>query len=278
MKLELREAGIQVDRCWLVRKAHIRLQAGSLTALVGPNGSGKTTLLRLLAGLWQPTEGAALLNERDLRRIGRRELARHISFVPQDTHLEFAFTVREVVMMGRHPHLNRFELEGAADRRAVAQAMERAEVAHLAERPVTELSGGERQRVIIARSLATEANVILLDEPTASLDIKHALEILDLYRALADEGKTIGMAIHDLNLAARYATDLTLVCNGHITAYGAPDDVLSDAAIRQVFGVQTERAVAPTGNRMFYFYRHQTAHQQMLESTTVNDEVNWKNH
>ena len=226
MKLQLRGAGVRVENRWLVRGASLVLHAGSLTAFVGPNGSGKTTLLRLLGGLWQPTEGRVLLDDDDLHLIRRRELARRISFVPQDTHLAFAFTVRDVVMMGRHPHLGRFERERDADCRACMEAMERADVAHLARRLVTELSGGERQRVIIARSLATETDAILLDEPTANLDIRHALDILDLCRTLADEGKTIGLAIHDLNLAARCANQVALVCAGRIFAAGAPDVVL----------------------------------------------------
>lgn len=255
MILELRGAGIEVDGRWLVRNASLALRPGHLTALVGPNGSGKTTLLRLLSGLWRPSEGRALLNDEDLHAVRRRELARRVAFTPQDTHLAFAFTVRDVVTMGRHPHLGRFEREGEADRRAVEEALVRADVAHLANRFVTELSGGERQRVIIARSLATQADAIILDEPTANLDIAHALDVLDLCRKLADDGKTIALAIHDLNLAARYASTVALVCAGAIVATGAPDHVLSDAGIRNVFGVRAERAHAPGGEVVFFFQR-----------------------
>lgn len=263
MKLELCEAGIEIENHWLVRGASLALCAGSLTALVGPNGSGKTTLLRLLGGLWQPTEGSVLLDEQDLHSIPRRELARRVSFVPQDTHIAFAFTVRVLVMMGRHPHLGRFEREGNADRRAVTEAMERADVAHLSGRLVTELSGGERQRAVIARSLATETNIILLDEPTANLDIRHALDILDLCRTLAGEGKTIGLAIHDLNFAARLANRIALMSAGRVLATGTPDEVLSDAAIREVFGVHAERFIAPgTGSSVFYFHREREEHRQ----------------
>ena len=255
MILELRGAGVEVDGRWLVRHASLALRPGHLTALVGPNGSGKTTLLRLLSGLWRPSEGRALLDDENLHSIRRRELARRVAFTPQDTHLAFAFTVRDVVTMGRHPHLGRFEREGEADRRAVEEALVRADVAHLANRFVTELSGGERQRVIIARSLATHADAIILDEPTANLDIAHALDVLDLCRKLADDGKTIALAIHDLNLAARYASTVALVCDGAIVAVGAPHEVLSDAGIRNVFGVRAERAHAPGGEVVFFFHR-----------------------
>lgn len=255
MTLELRDAGINVDGRWLVRGATLSLRPGHLTALVGPNGSGKTTLLRLLGALWQPTEGNALLDGRDLQGIRRREIARRVAFTPQDTHLSFAFTVRDVVTMGRHPHLGRFEREGERDRRAVEEAIRRADVAHLTDRLITELSGGERQRVLIARSLATEADTILLDEPTANLDIAHALDVLDLCRKLVDEGKAVALAIHDLNLAGRYATEIILVHEGKIVTVGTPKEVLSDTAIREVFGVQTERAVGPAGDTVFLFHR-----------------------
>jgi iron complex transport system ATP-binding protein len=255
MILELQDAGVEVDGRWLVRHASLQLLPGRLTVLVGPNGSGKTTLLRLLSGLWRPVEGRALLDGQDLHSIKRKELARRISFTPQDTHLGFAFTVRDLVSMGRHPHLGRFEREGAADRRAVEEALVRADVAHLAARFVTELSGGERQRVLLARSLATQSNAILLDEPTANLDIAHALDVLNLCRKLADEGKTIALAIHDLNSAARYATEVALISAGRISAVGAPEEVLSDAGMRDVFGVRAERAQAPNGEVVFFFQR-----------------------
>ncbi|MEJ7710913.1 MAG: ABC transporter ATP-binding protein, partial [Pyrinomonadaceae bacterium] len=158
------------------------LRPGQLTALVGPNGSGKTTLLRLLAGLWQPSQGRATLDDEDLRKLSRRVIAQRVSFVPQDTHLSFDFTVRETIAMGRHPYLGRFESEGARDREAISDAMERSDVAHLAHRLVTELSGGERQRVVIARSLATRAGAILLDEPTANLDVAHSARCARLVR------------------------------------------------------------------------------------------------
>jgi iron complex transport system ATP-binding protein len=262
--LELRGAGIEIDGHWLARNASLTLRPGLLAALVGPNGSGKTTLLRLLSGLWQPTEGRVLLDGQDLDRIRRRDLARRIAFTPQDTHLAFAFTVRDVVMMGRHPHLGRFEREGSRDRAAVNEAMGRADVAHLAGRLVTELSGGERQRVLIARSLATEADTILLDEPTANLDIAHALDVLGLCRKLSEEGKTIALAIHDLNLAARYATEVVLVHEGRIAAKGEPDEVLTESSILEVFGVRAEQVTGRSGERLFLFSRSRNETHQGL--------------
>lgn len=256
MKLELRQAGIKIDNRWLVRDATLELAPQSLTALTGPNGSGKTTLMRLLSGLWSASAGDVMLDDKSINSYKRRDLARRIAFTPQDTHLGFAFTVRDVVGMGRHPHLRRFEREGAHDRQAIHAAMHRADVLHLAERFVTELSGGERQRVVIARSLATEAEALLLDEPVANLDIGHALDILELCRELAREGKTILIALHDLNLAARYAGEVVLMSQGRILAAGASGRVLTDEAIARVFGVHTTRTHTPNGETALHFHRH----------------------
>jgi len=253
--LELRNAGIEIRGHWLVREISLTISPGRLTALVGPNGSGKTTLLRLMAGVRLPGYGSVRMGKRDLHSIPPRQLARRITFVPQDTHLSFAFTVRDAVAMGRHPHLGRFERKGQADRRAIQESMDRADVSRLADRLVTEISGGERQRVIIARSLATEADVILLDEPTASLDIYHALEILDLCKELASGDKTVIFAIHDLNAAARFADDVVLMKEGRLFAHGPPAEILTDSAVKHVFGVEAERATSTAGESLLLFNR-----------------------
>ena len=178
---------------------------GQFVAMAGPNGSGKTTVLGCSPACWTPAEGAASLEGRALTSLPRRAIARAVTIVPQDTHVAFAFTVRDVVAMGRHAHVGRFERERPVDRRAIEAALARADVTHLADRSVNELSGGERQRVLIARSLATEAAHILLDEPIANLDVAHALAVLQLCRQLADEGRAVAMALHDLNAAMRFA-------------------------------------------------------------------------
>jgi len=253
--LELLEVGLEIDDRWLVRGASLTLRPGCLTVLAGPNGSGKSTLLRLLTGLWAPNEGKAILDGRDISAFTNRQRARRIAFVPQDTHLDFAFTVRDVVTMGRHPYLGRFERAREYDRRAVDDAMARADIIQLTDRLVTEISGGERQRVIIARSLATEADIILLDEPTANLDIAHSLDILDLCRRLAGEGKMICLAIHDLNAAARCATEVVLLQEGRVVASGAPAEVITDSTVRTIFSVNAERVVTATGEPAFIFHR-----------------------
>ncbi|MBX7219558.1 MAG: ABC transporter ATP-binding protein [Blastocatellia bacterium] len=236
--LELVNVTFRIETVPLVENVTMRLHPGSLTVLVGPNGSGKTTLLRLAAGLVKPTQGKVELNGTPLPRYHRRELARQLAFVPQDTSCAFAFTVRELVAMGRNPHLGRFSRESAHDREVIAAALKTADIEKLADRRVTELSGGERQRAMIARSLATESEVLLLDEPTASLDIAHALDVLDLCQALVAQGKTLCVALHDLNMAVRVANHVVLMHEGRVFDQGAPGTTLSPTAIEAVFGVR----------------------------------------
>jgi len=255
VSLTLDGAGVAIDGRWLVRGLDLAVSPGAFTAFVGPNGSGKTTALRLLGGVRTPSEGRVLLDGADIRRFGRRALAQRVTFVSQDTHVAFAFTVRDVVAMGRHAHLGRFEREGAADRRAIDEAMARCDVAQFAARPVNELSGGERQRVLIARSLATEASHVLLDEPTASLDIAHALDVLALCQTLARDGRAIGVAMHDLNAALRHADETVLLDRGRVAGAGPTSTVLTPEAVRRVFGVRVEQATDTATRPVLVFDR-----------------------
>lgn len=255
MSLHLRNAGIRRNGRWLVRAVSLMVKPAHVTALVGPNGSGKSTVLRLLAGLWHPTEGAATIDDEELVRLPRRTVARRVAFVPQDTHIEFPFSVREVVEMGRHPHIGRFDALGPRDQAAVDAALDRADVAHLAERRVNELSGGERQRVLIARSMATEAAAILLDEPTSNLDIDHSLEALNLLRQLAAEGKAVAVALHDLNAVTRWADTAALMHAGHLEEWGRVSEVFREDLVESVFGVRVERVYSRTGSETLVFHR-----------------------
>ncbi|NJO14601.1 MAG: ABC transporter ATP-binding protein [Thioploca sp.] len=252
--LTLQNVGFAIDGYWLMQKASLVLSLGQLTAIIGPNGAGKTTLLRLLAGLWQPTKGSVKLNESELSQFRQRLLAQYLTFVPQNTTVNFAFTVKEVVMMGRHAHLRRLQPSTDYDHHCVEQAMLEVDIAYLAQRPITELSGGERQRVLIARSLATEAKIILLDEPTANLDVAHALEILNLLKQLTQAGKAVAFSIHDLNTASRYADQVVLVHNNHIVAVGLPDEVLTEEIIAKVFEVQVEKIISKAIEKSFYLF------------------------
>lgn len=218
--------------------------AGDFVGLIGPNGSGKTTLLRVISGVLAPREGRVLLRGASLQDIGRRALARTMAFLPQDMAVDFSFTVRELTLMGRSPHLSRVGYEKRKDLEIAERAMELTGVAHLADQIVTEISGGERQRVFIAMCLAQEPELLVLDEPTNHLDIAHQLSALDLIRKLNREtGMTVISVFHDLNLAAEYCQRLVVLDRGRVEALGPPEDVLTADMILRVYGVRvlTER-------------------------------------
>jgi iron complex transport system ATP-binding protein len=233
--------------------ATLTLAPGTITAIIGPNGSGKSTLLRVLAGVWQPAGGTVTLDGRPLTRMSRAEIARRVSFLPQETRCDFAFTVEEIVAMGRHPHRGRFTPESEVDRDAIDDAIGRCDLTHLRTRTVDRLSGGERQRVAIARCLATQPAVLLLDEPTAHLDLEHALAVFTLCRALAATGAAIALAMHDLGTVVRFATHAALLRGGRIVAAGSPTEVLTPARCRQVFAVDTEIVTTADGRPAFVF-------------------------
>jgi iron complex transport system ATP-binding protein len=238
----------------ILESIDLRIGPGELLAIVGPNGSGKSTLLRALAGIWPISAGSILLDQRPIGSLSRREIARRIAFLPQDGRLDFAFTVEEVVAMGRYPHRGRFQREGRADRAAIETALECCDVSALRDRFVNTLSGGERQRVLIARSLAVEPDFVLLDEPTASLDVEHAMGILDLCRKLVSAGRSVALATHDLNAVARYASRVALIESGHIAHCGERDRVLLPETLERVFGVRAETLSTAGGEPVYVFH------------------------
>jgi iron complex transport system ATP-binding protein len=214
----------------------LRVEPALCTAVLGPNGSGKSTLLRLLLATLRPAAGTITFGERPLADWRRRELARWIGVVPQNEEVAFPITVRQLVAMGRYPHLGLLRPEGRPDRLAIDDAMRRCDVTRLADRHFETLSGGERQRVRIARALAQEPRVLALDEPTLALDIRHEMEIFELIRGLTAEGVTVVVVTHNLNLAARYADTLVLLDGGHVAAAGRPSDVLRREMLETVYG------------------------------------------
>jgi iron complex transport system ATP-binding protein len=219
----------------------VRLGDGALAGILGPNGSGKTTLLRLLSGTRRPNAGRVQLGDRALDQLSRREAARQIAVVPQETELAFEYRAIEIVLMGRHPHLGVFTVEGPDDIRIAQDAMTATGTSHLAERPFHELSGGEKQRVVIAAALAQSANLLLLDEPTASLDLGYQLEIASLLLRLnQDHGVTMAISTHDLNLAASVCRELILMRNGRVLAAGPTADVLTPDHIRLLYDVEAD--------------------------------------
>jgi iron complex transport system ATP-binding protein len=217
---------------------------GELVALIGPNGAGKSSLLRLLAGLVRPDAGLVVLDGRPLARWRPAELGRRLSYLPQTPESAWSLTVADLVALGRHPHRAPLAGPSTADRDAVARALTRCDVAAFADRDIRTLSGGEAMRAHLARALATEAPILLADEPVASLDPRHQLAIMNLLRALAHDGRTVLAVLHDLTLATRFCDRLLLLDRGRLVAAGAPAAVLTDMAMRRVFGVAVRRQAA----------------------------------
>jgi iron complex transport system ATP-binding protein len=236
----------------------LNVRAGGMVGVLGPNGCGKTTLLRLLAGALTPSRGAILMDGRPIGQLDRRSLARRVAVVPQHTQLAFDYSVLEVALMGRYPHLGAFEVEGPADLAAAMDALTSTGTAHLANRAFTTLSGGEQQRVAIASALAQldvrtsthrkEPRFLLLDEPTASLDLRYQVEIAALVARLHDEGHaadsplSILTSTHDLRFAATVCTTLILLAEGRVVAMGPPSQVLTPETLSSVYGLTRETA------------------------------------
>ena len=219
----------------------LRGAAGRLTALLGPNGSGKTTLLRCLMGWLEPSSGSILLDGRELSRFSRKELARLLAYVPQFPTSAFAFPVQELVLMGRYAYAGTMGLAGRRDLEIARQAMEMTETLAFAGRSLDELSGGQAQRVMLARALAQQPSVMLLDEPTSHLDIRNQLHV---YRQMARLAHEWDMAVvcvsHDINLAARFADELVLMRDGNVVAGGSPDEVVRKEILEQLYDVDVQ--------------------------------------
>ncbi len=223
----------------------MEVPTGSLYAVLGPNGSGKSTLMKALLGSVPVAAGRALLDGRPTGSWTRKERARSVGVVPQGETIAFPLTVREMVAMGRYPYLGALGVERNHDRAAVARALEQCDVAELADRDVTTLSGGEFQRVLIARALAQEPRALVLDEPTASLDIRHEMAILELLRASVDRGMTVVLVTHGLDLAGRFADRMLLLSEGRVAAEGTPADVLRSDVLESVYRWPVDVTVDP---------------------------------
>jgi iron complex transport system ATP-binding protein len=237
--IEARGAKFAYGNAPILMGVDFALREGEFVGLIGPNGSGKSTLLKLLSGLIRPGAGSIDLLGRPLRGYSPRAVARLVAHVPQSTALEFPFTAREIVLMGRSPHLRRFEIESAHDRALADEALRATNALHLADRLINTLSGGEQQRIIIARALAQGPHVLLLDEPTNNLDVKHQLDVLALARTLAHERRLgVVAAVHDLGQAARYCDRLALMVCGRIIADDVPEQVLTPERICQAFEIE----------------------------------------
>jgi iron complex transport system ATP-binding protein len=230
----------------VLRDITFAVPRGRIIGVLGPNGSGKTTLLRIIAGTLTPKHGSVRVGDADVSRLSRRDIARRIAVVPQETHSTFDFSVLDIVLMGRYPHLGAFELEGASDLSIARDALAATGTLPLEERLFSTLSGGEKQRVVIASALAQASDVLLLDEPTASLDLGYQLEIAGLLTRLnLERGTTMVVSTHDLNLAASLCSELVLIRHGVIVSQGMTGSVLTTANVRALYDVDAEVSYHP---------------------------------
>lgn len=246
---------VQVDRLSLsygestvLSDVSFGVERGDFFVIIGPNGAGKTSLIKIIAGLLSPTSGEASVFGRPVPEYSRRELSRIVALVPQAMPSDFPFSVAETVLMGRTPYISLTGIETKKDHEIAEEAMMFTEVTQLANRRLDRLSGGELQRVVIARAICQQPDIILLDEPTASLDPAHQLKIMDLMERLrAERGTTVIMISHDLNLAAMYGDRLLLIKDGKIERTGPPEDVITEAQLAKSYGCGLKVDESPVG-------------------------------
>jgi iron complex transport system ATP-binding protein len=239
MMLAAENLTVRYGEIEVLKDISFELAAGEIIGIIGPNGAGKTTLIRTLNGAIPPTGGRVTIGGRELRELSRREIARHLAIVAQENETKFPVTVRDFVLAGRFAGASAFGWESAEDLRAAQSALAECELEGFEHRLMNQLSGGERQRVVLARALATGARVLLLDEPTANLDLSHQASVFRLVRKKCRaEAYSAVVITHDMNLAAAFADRLMLLDRGRATAFGTPDEVLRDVDLREVFGVE----------------------------------------
>ena len=240
-RLNLKNADFRYGNTAVLHSIDLDAGHGDFLGIVGPNGSGKSTLLKGIARLLLPSNGSILLDGMNINKYNRMDIAKNIALVPQYAILPDLFTVMDIVLMGRTPHLGLLRHESAKDINISLSAMELTQTTHLANKHVNELSGGERQRIIIARALAQEAGILLLDEPTANLDINYQVEILNFLKQLClDKNLTIIAVLHDLNIASQYCNRIVMLKDGRIWKQGKPDEIINTSSIMEVFGIDVQ--------------------------------------
>jgi iron complex transport system ATP-binding protein len=251
--VRIENLGFSIGGAKILQDINCEFEPGRIHGIIGPNGAGKSTLLRNICRIWEPKEGKIFIDDRDHRAIDRRTLSKKVTLVPQETRIEFSIRVNDFVAMGRHAHLKRLQWLGRKDEAIIDNALMITQTTQFRERLVNELSGGECQLVSIARALATEAPIILLDEPTSALDIRHKLEIMKLLTSLRDNGKTILMNLHDLDLARRYSDTITMLRSGRIFFHGSVCHAFSKENIQEVFDVHVEEGHTSQGVSLLFY-------------------------
>ncbi len=230
--------GVRLGGREILRSVDLEVAAGELVALAGPNGAGKTTLLRVASRVLEATRGEVRIDGRRIGELPRRELARRLAVVPQDAQIAFSFRVGEIVLMGRSPHIGAFGFESRADVTRAEEAMARVGIESWADRSISELSGGERQLVMVARALAQDPQILLLDEPTAHLDLRHRIDVVRLVREFVSTGRSALIVSHDLSLAAHSCDRVALLGSGELLAVGTPEEVITPEMLRRAFGIE----------------------------------------
>lgn len=237
--IEVKNLEFKYRKDLILKDISFKIKEGEIVSIIGPNGSGKSTLLKNLNNLYTPERGEILIKGRKIDSYKGKDLARELALVPQDTSINYEFTVEDIIMMGRYPYQGRFEREDHKDYKITNQVLNLTNTYKLRDRFITEISGGERQRVIIARALAQDPSIILLDEPTSNLDINHQIEILNLLKGLNKEkNTTVVLVMHDINLAARYSDKIILLHEGRILGEGRPEDVISKENIKKSYNIE----------------------------------------
>jgi len=254
----LRASGIRAGYSGrtVLHSVSLEVAAGELLAIVGPNGAGKSTLLRVLAGTLPADVGQVELYGRPLRQFDRKALAQNLAIVAQENLVAFSFSVMEIILMGRAPHLGPFHLETAHDIAIAVEALRRFDLIDLAARPIHELSGGERKRVFLARALAQEPRIMLLDEPTAFLDLRHVADIFGSFRRLCrDRNMSVVATLHDLNVAALYADRVLILKSGHVAGCGPAELIFTDERLKSVYEVDITVMRNPSGRPVIVYPR-----------------------
>ncbi|MHA1297914.1 MAG: ABC transporter ATP-binding protein [Candidatus Helarchaeota archaeon] len=237
MSIEVKNLNFSYGKNQVLKNISFKIQKGEFLGIIGPNGSGKTTLLKCIDRLLNPKRGKILIDGIDIKKLKLKELAKKIAYVPQNTSLNFDYTAYEIALMGRNPYIGKFQVETQEDFDVISRIFKLTNCIELANRNFNGLSGGERQKVIFSRALVQEPKILLLDEPTTHLDIYNQIEYMELLKKFQNEGLTVIMVIHDLNLAAKYCDKLVLMSNGKIYASGSVDEVLTEKNIKDVFNI-----------------------------------------